>query len=148
MEGGREPGVFGAHGLSGQDRGFRVELGEIEAALRGPEGVQEAVVVAAAERGEEKRLVGYVTAGVGERVEGRVLRQGLQRKLPEYMVPVAVMVTGAVAADGEREGGSQGVAVAGAGIGSGISGAGDAGRGDFVFVVRRGAGTGSGGTGR
>jgi amino acid adenylation domain-containing protein/FkbM family methyltransferase len=43
-------------------RGYRVELGEIEAALREHEGVRQAVVVAREEEGEEQRLVGYVVA--------------------------------------------------------------------------------------
>jgi amino acid adenylation domain-containing protein len=69
-------------------RGFRIELGEIEEALRGCAGVREAVVAVKTEGGDA-RLVGYV---VGEKELGLgELRVELQRRLPEYMVPSAMM---------------------------------------------------------
>jgi len=58
-------------------RGYRVDLGEIEARLREYEGVREAVVVAREEVQEEKRLVAYYTVAetedetAGGRVRGR-----------------------------------------------------------------------------
>jgi len=72
-------------------RGFRVELGEIEAGLREQAGVREAVVLAREDEPGEKRLVGYVVAGPGERVNGPELRQELGRRLPDYMVPAAIV---------------------------------------------------------
>jgi amino acid adenylation domain-containing protein/non-ribosomal peptide synthase protein (TIGR01720 family) len=60
-------------------RGFRIELGEVEAALREQASVRNAAV---AVRGE--RLVAYV---VGESIDSQVLRQHLQQRLPDYMVP-------------------------------------------------------------
>ena len=63
-------------------RGYRVELGEIEAVLNAHEKVNEAVVVAREENGE-KRLVAYVT-GEADTAE---LRRNLQERLPEYMIP-------------------------------------------------------------
>ncbi|TMC08483.1 MAG: amino acid adenylation domain-containing protein [Chloroflexi bacterium] len=68
-------------------RGARVELGEVEAALRGLAGVSGA---AAAVRGG--RLVGYVVPGAGLEV-GR-LREELSRELPGYMVPSAWVEVG------------------------------------------------------
>ena len=70
-------------------RGFRIELGEIEAALRRYEGIRDVVVVARADRDEEKRLVAYYTfEGIAEpRVDA--LRSHLLALLPEYMVPAA-----------------------------------------------------------
>ncbi|MBB5857515.1 non-ribosomal peptide synthase/polyketide synthase [Amycolatopsis umgeniensis] len=61
-------------------RGFRVELGEIETALRRHPSVRDAVVVARAVGGH-KRLVAYV---VGEATE---LRAFLGETLPDYLVP-------------------------------------------------------------
>ncbi|HEU4562947.1 MAG TPA: amino acid adenylation domain-containing protein, partial [Longimicrobium sp.] len=66
-------------------RGFRIEPGEIEGALRRTEGVADCVVVAREDVPGEKRLVAYV---VGD-VEAGVLREHLLRELPEYMVPSA-----------------------------------------------------------
>ncbi|MFF2555613.1 non-ribosomal peptide synthase/polyketide synthase [Nocardia sp. NPDC058058] len=72
-------------------RGFRVELGEIEAALLDERGVREAaVVVRHDDIVAEDRLVGYVVA---ERtVDTAVLRQAIARRLPEHMVPSAIVV--------------------------------------------------------
>jgi amino acid adenylation domain-containing protein len=73
-------------------RGFRVEVGEIEAALAGHAGVRAAVVVArGAEGGGDKRLVAYVTAAGGELGAGE-LREYLKGRLPEYMMPSAFVV--------------------------------------------------------
>ncbi|HZI09664.1 MAG TPA: amino acid adenylation domain-containing protein, partial [Myxococcus sp.] len=69
-------------------RGFRIELGEVEAVLRQAPGVEEAVVVVREDVPGDKRLVAYV---VGEAVESRALRAFLEQKLPEYMVPSALV---------------------------------------------------------
>jgi len=68
-------------------RGFRIELEEIESALRASGEVAQAVVVASGER-----LVGYVVGAPGRVVEAEQLQQRLRQKLPEYMVPAAVVV--------------------------------------------------------
>jgi amino acid adenylation domain-containing protein len=68
-------------------RGFRVELGEIEARLREHAAVREAVVVAREERPGDQRLVAY---WVGEEEVGaEALRRHVGERLPEYMVPAA-----------------------------------------------------------
>ena len=69
-------------------RGYRIELGEIQAALGGLDGVKQAVVIAREDRPGDKRLVGYVTGTV----EPGAARAALAERLPEYMVPVAVVV--------------------------------------------------------
>src|SRR5712692_9331822 len=69
-------------------RGFRVELGEIEAALAGHPAIRECAVVARDESNGEKRLVAYFVAddprpGVSE------LRAFMTGQLPDYVVPSA-----------------------------------------------------------
>jgi hypothetical protein len=66
-----------------QIRGFRVELGEIEAALRTHERVS---ACAAALSGE--RLVGYVVSAAPVPADTE-LRRHLADRLPDYMVPTA-----------------------------------------------------------
>ncbi|MBB4636054.1 non-ribosomal peptide synthetase [Longimicrobium terrae] len=68
-------------------RGFRVELGEIEARLLEHPGIEETVVVASLEEGgAAKRLVAY---WVGGAAEPEALRTHLLERLPDYMVPAA-----------------------------------------------------------
>ncbi|HKU74237.1 MAG TPA: amino acid adenylation domain-containing protein [Pyrinomonadaceae bacterium] len=66
-------------------RGYRVELGEVEAVLREHEEVRESVVVL-----REDRLVGYYVRRekrVDREHQSRELRSWLSGRLPEYMVP-------------------------------------------------------------
>ncbi|TGD83902.1 amino acid adenylation domain-containing protein, partial [Mycolicibacterium sp. CH28] len=72
-------------------RGYRIELGEVRAVLAGLEGVEQAVVVAREDRPGDKRLVGYVT-GASAALEPTALRAALAQRLPDYMVPAAIMV--------------------------------------------------------
>ncbi|MER7923551.1 amino acid adenylation domain-containing protein [Streptomyces sp. NPDC096057] len=64
-------------------RGFRVELGEVEAVLAAHARVQRAAVLA-----RDGRLIGYV---VGD-ADAEALRAFAATRLPEYMVPSAVVV--------------------------------------------------------
>ncbi|HEX2211316.1 MAG TPA: amino acid adenylation domain-containing protein, partial [Longimicrobium sp.] len=66
-------------------RGFRIEPGEIEAALRRHPGVRECVVVAREDAPGQARLVAYVTGDA----DAAVLREALRRTLPDYMLPAA-----------------------------------------------------------
>ena len=73
-------------------RGFRIELGEIEAALASHPAVENAVVVARAEReGLEKNLVAYVTGGNGASDFSQELREWCRGRLPPYMLPAAIL---------------------------------------------------------
>ncbi|HLM58373.1 MAG TPA: amino acid adenylation domain-containing protein, partial [Pyrinomonadaceae bacterium] len=75
-------------------RGYRIEPGEVEAALAAHRRVREAVVVAREYSPTDKRLVAYVVpAGGGEGEELTAeLRAFLQQRLPDYMVPSAFVV--------------------------------------------------------
>ncbi|MDX3229589.1 non-ribosomal peptide synthetase/type I polyketide synthase [Streptomyces sp. ME19-01-6] len=79
-------------------RGFRVEPGEIEAALERHPAVRESVVIARRDDHGEARLVGYVVAdqttsdgGDAGESESRILPDELVRflreRLPDYLVP-------------------------------------------------------------
>ncbi|NUS66706.1 MAG: amino acid adenylation domain-containing protein [Saccharothrix sp.] len=68
-------------------RGYRVEPGEVESALAAQPGVTHAAVVVDAGPGGVKRLVGYVVSDV----DPAVLRDALKTRLPDYMVPAAIV---------------------------------------------------------
>ncbi|MGV9972077.1 non-ribosomal peptide synthase/polyketide synthase [Nocardia beijingensis] len=72
-------------------RGFRVELGEIEAALlEASETVREVAVVVRADLVDEPRIVAYVVAA-DDSIDPAALRQALTYRLPEHMVPAAIV---------------------------------------------------------
>ena len=73
-------------------RGFRIEPGEIEAVLARHPSVAQAVVIARDDPGGNQRLVAYVVAQSGQRVEPAFLRTHLVQSLPEYMVPGAIVL--------------------------------------------------------
>jgi amino acid adenylation domain-containing protein len=71
-------------------RGFRVEPGEVEAALLEHPALVDAVVVARGSAAEERRLAAFVVAGAGAQAPPAAeLRAFLRARLPEYMVPGA-----------------------------------------------------------
>jgi len=68
-------------------RGFRVEPGEVEAVLRAWPGVREAAAVVREDVAGDRRLVAYVA---GE-VAADELRKYLRGRLPEHMLPGAIV---------------------------------------------------------
>jgi amino acid adenylation domain-containing protein len=71
-------------------RGYRIELGEIESVLAAYSGVLEAVVLAREDTPGDRRLAAYLV-WEGEPAEPAALRAHLRKRLPEYMVPTAIV---------------------------------------------------------
>src|SRR5262249_17491282 len=69
-------------------RGFRVELGEIQARLAEHSAVNDAVVLALEDRPGQTRLVAYLIANASA-VSTDELRHHLAVYLPDYMIPSA-----------------------------------------------------------
>jgi amino acid adenylation domain-containing protein len=67
-------------------QGHRIELGEIEDALLQSQLVEQAVVIAHADKKGNKQLIGCVVPG--EQYDQEALMAFLRKKLPEYMIPV------------------------------------------------------------
>ena len=72
-------------------RGHRIEPGEIEAALLGHRGIKEAVVVARESGRRGKSLAAYLVPKGQPAPSSRELRGWLQQKLPDYMIPSALV---------------------------------------------------------
>ncbi|CAM2068743.1 Amino acid adenylation domain-containing protein [Sulfidibacter corallicola] len=84
-------------------RGYRIEPGEVETALRSLYGVSDAVVLAipveagatrdlAAGQGGDLRLVAHVQPELGLSLDPDAMMVALRKVLPEYMVPAAILI--------------------------------------------------------
>ena len=72
-------------------RGYRVELGEIELALKQMNEVENVCVKTITDLSGEHVLVAYLTSSLSRPVPGDVLRQRLGQQLPEHMIPSTFM---------------------------------------------------------
>ena len=72
-------------------RGYRIEPGEIEAPLLAIPGVRASAVAVRAEPTGQKRLLGYFVPEPGQSLTPAAVRTALRAKLPDYMVPAAIV---------------------------------------------------------
>lgn len=69
--------------------GHRIELGEVEEALRKQPPIVQSVVVVREDMPGDKRLVAYLVAAPGMSPAPSEVRSRLRQRLPDYMVPTA-----------------------------------------------------------
>jgi amino acid adenylation domain-containing protein len=78
----------GRRDLQVKVRGFRVEVGEIEAVLKQHDSVKQAAVIVLEDESGRKRLVAYIIAAQNlAPPTSAELRRHLKQTLPEYMIP-------------------------------------------------------------
>ncbi|WP_162897104.1 non-ribosomal peptide synthetase [Chromobacterium rhizoryzae] len=70
--------------------GFRIEIGEIEAALAAAPGVERGVA-SVVERDGRRIIAGYVLLLPGASLDLAAVRDALARRLPPYMLPASIM---------------------------------------------------------
>jgi amino acid adenylation domain-containing protein len=81
-------------------RGFRVELGEVETVMQAELDVAAAVVALTATADGGRRLTAYLVPGGGPVPSLAVVRAALARRLPDHMLPTAIVVLDALPLSG------------------------------------------------
>ena len=76
-------------------RGYRVEIGEVEAALADGPGVAQAAVLVKRSSSGESGLIAYVVPA-GKSIDISAVRDAVASRLPDYMVPSAIVELGAL----------------------------------------------------
>ena len=84
---------FGRNDHQVKIRGFRIETGEIESALQELDEVGRAVVLVREEEGR-KQLAAFVVSSNGVEPNSKDLKEYLQGRMPEYMVPASIAIVG------------------------------------------------------
>lgn len=83
---------FGRSDFQVKLRGYRVELGEIEATLDKHQGVRQSVALVREDVPGQQRLVAYVVPREGFELDPATLQAHVKQILPEFMVPSAVVI--------------------------------------------------------
>jgi amino acid adenylation domain-containing protein len=73
-------------------RGMRIELGEVESVANEHPAIQQAVAIVREDAPGDQRLVCYAVVAHGTQTDAGGVREFLQRKLPDYMVPTVQLI--------------------------------------------------------
>jgi hypothetical protein len=72
-------------------RGYRIELAEIESVIAQCPGVRECAVIVKDSRQGQQQLLAYLVLQVGFEPAAREIKNYLEQKLPDYMVPASYL---------------------------------------------------------